>query len=163
MPRACLLHEGTASTTIHKKYIAKPLHPDSPPATLSSASWSEPFGHLQALSSIKPIFHISVSHPWAFLSLWCPTHPEEHSPGRRLTAISCGVIWMTSEPVALEPLLLRGRFRRTWVLLAGLSISPSQPFRMRFAFRSHREVMDRGLPKYWVEKQAKAGSHQGRA
>ena len=56
---------------------------------------------------------------------------------------------MTSDPAGLEPLLLRGRLRRTWVLLTGLSNSPPQPFLTRFAFKSHREVTDRRLPKSW--------------
>lgn len=117
--------------------------------------------HLLALTSIKPIFYISTPHPLGFSEPQHTSHPEEHSPGRRLTAISCGVIWMTSEPVALEPLLLRGRLRRTWVLLVGLSISPPQPFRMRFAFKSQREVTDRRLPKSWVEKQGKSRQPSG--
>ena len=54
---------------------------------------------------------------------------------------------MTSELAGLEPLLLRGRLRRTWVLLAGLSNSSPQPFLTRFAFKSHREVTERRLPK----------------
>ena len=34
-----------------------------------------------------------------------------------------------------------------WVLLAGLSNSSPQPFLTRFAFKSHREVTERRLPK----------------
>lgn len=64
---------------------------------------------------------------------------------------------MTSEPVELEPLLLRGRLRRTWVLLAGLSNSPPQPFLTRFALKSHREATDRRLPKSSLEHQAHFG------
>jgi hypothetical protein len=62
--------------------------------------------------------------------------------------ISCGVIWITEEPAVLDPLLLRGRLLRTWVLLAGLSISLPQPFWTRFSLKSHLDVTDRGLPKY---------------
>ena len=72
-----------------------------------------------------------------------------HSPGLRVTVTSCGVSWMTSDPAGLEPLLLSGRLRRTWVLLAGLSNSTPQPFLIRFSFKSHREVTDRRLPKSW--------------
>lgn len=54
-------------------------------------------------------------------------------------------------------MLLRGRLRRTWVLLAGLSNSPPQPFLTRFALKSQRDVTDRRLPKSSLEHQAHFG------
>ncbi|XP_055284488.1 uncharacterized protein LOC129557857 [Moschus berezovskii] len=82
---------------------------------------------------------------------------SHHDTGLRVTVTSCGVSWMTSDPAGLEPLLLSGRLRRTWVLLAGLSNSPPQPFLIRFAFKSHREVTDRRLPKSSLAHQAHFG------
>lgn len=56
---------------------------------------------------------------------------------------------MTSRWVWPEPLLLRGTFFSTLLLLLGFSMAPAQPFAIRFCRKSHRDVMDLELPKSW--------------
>lgn len=62
---------------------------------------------------------------------------------------------MTSRWVVPEPLLLRGMFCSTLMLLLGFSMAPAQPLAIRFCRKSHRDVMDFVLPKSWGVKRDK--------
>lgn len=65
---------------------------------------------------------------------------------------------MTSRWLWPEPLLLRGTFLTTLMLLLGFSMAPAQPFASRFCRKSHRDVMDLVLLKSWGEKKGQKGS-----
>lgn len=65
---------------------------------------------------------------------------------------------MTSRWVWPEPLLLRGTFCTTLMLLLGFSMAPAQPLATRFCRKSHRDVMDFVLPKSWGVTKGQRGS-----
>lgn len=68
------------------------------------------------------------------------------------------MICVTSRWLCPEPLLLRGTFFSTLMLLLGFSMAPAQPFAMRFCRKSHRDMMDFVLLKSWGVKKAQKGS-----
>lgn len=84
-------------------------------------------------------------------ALRCFPGNKQHLPGRRLRAIFWGMIWMTS--YWDTPLELRGTFRRTEILLPGLSTKRgSQPLFCKFCMKSHRDVRVFLWPKSWRTK-----------
>lgn len=64
---------------------------------------------------------------------------------------------MTSRWVWPEPLLLRGTFFTTLMLLLGFSMAPAQPFAIRFCRKSHRDVIDFVLLNSWGVKNGQKG------
>lgn len=64
---------------------------------------------------------------------------------------------MTSRWVCPEPLLLKGTFFTTLLLLRGFSMAPAQPLAMRFFRKSHRDGTDFVLPNSWQVKNRQIG------